>query len=733
MSIKTSEKLAQEGLRGNRDRLAVGKRVGSCIRQVAHDLERMRGSGGLLHCRKRRRNLRVRRFSLYKEPRRPILRDEKINFRLRLVPDVEERIVAKSEIVPHVNGLEQMACDEVFESRTFVCDFAPVALIPLRRFSNRVFNVPEPRADGEALVEILKCGYPRLYRLFCDTDLAGEGCCHNLVSGAGKEKFGQDSYSCNVGDLRKVAQIFPEELFAAELAPAMGESNVPLDKRLRESAMRPEGLPVFRLDGVRCMDLGCFKFGADKFRDAKRVHVVEKVSPHQTVAAALVDVEPRAASDDKVHAVFIEIEEPLEERLPPNELVDFVKRDDCFAAGSDAEPGGVGEACRVARDKLPRCEVVPSEIPVRECFCERRLSALARTGEKCHLPVVAQMLIKHRLVDSLSLECVFHGGKYIKITFCSQYQTDRWVRMVNTKLTDGSVWCDLFNNTARDCALFLLPQSRQGQKDASCETAPVQYVHKVGAARGDGEMYKSSESLETYDWKKGFMAYLRIKGRADGKGHLEEKTIETYANDVEKIAQRLENCVDNLASTADQFNRTYAEIDGRADLTDKEKSNLKSALGRFASYKQEKCMQMDVATAQAIMGQVNALEKMSREHEETAWRTVFGCMTAYALAIPPLVFSNLTSGWSVSCVIVSAALSFAGIAAFVPVLLKAGRQLYDIKSWGEKLLRHEVKEHFYLPSTWTKTEKCGGMCACILMFASVILLGAAKLIDVSAK
>lgn len=246
-------------------------------------------------------------------------------------------------------------------------------------------------------------------------------------------------------------------------------------------------------------------------------------------------------------------------------------------------------------------------------------------------------------------------------------------------------------------------------------------------------MYKSSESLETYDWKKGFMAYLRIKGRADGKGHLEEKTIETYANDVEKIAQRLENCVDNLASTADQFNRTYAEIDGRADLTDKEKSNLKSALGRFASYKQEKCMQMDVATAQAIMGQVNALEKMSREHEETAWRTVFGCMTAYVLAIPPLVFSNLTSGWSVSCVIVSAALSFAGIAAFVPVLLKAGRQLYDIKSWGEKLLRHEVKEHFYLPSTWTKTEKFGGMCACILMLASVILLGVAKLIDVSAK
>ena len=248
-------------------------------------------------------------------------------------------------------------------------------------------------------------------------------------------------------------------------------------------------------------------------------------------------------------------------------------------------------------------------------------------------------------------------------------------------------------------------------------------------------MCKSSVCFETgdSDWKKDFMAYLRIKGRADGNGQLEEKTIGAYVNDVEKIAQRLDNCVDNLASTADQFNRTYAEIDSQADLKDKEKSNFKTALGRFAAYKQQKCKQMDVATAQAIMGQVNALEKMSREHEETAWRTVFGFMTAYALAIPPLVFSNVTSGWSVLCVMASATFAFAGIGAFVPVLLKAGRQLHDIQSWGEKLLRHEVKDHFYLPAAWGKAEKCGGICACIAMFASVILLGAAKLIDVSAK
>lgn len=49
MAIGTSEKLAQEGLRGNRDWLAEGKRVGSGVREVSHDLERMRGAGGLRH------------------------------------------------------------------------------------------------------------------------------------------------------------------------------------------------------------------------------------------------------------------------------------------------------------------------------------------------------------------------------------------------------------------------------------------------------------------------------------------------------------------------------------------------------------------------------------------------------------------------------------------------------------------------------------------------------------
>ena len=48
MEIGALEKLAQEGLRGNRDRLAVEKRVCPGVREVPHDLKGVHDVGGLL-------------------------------------------------------------------------------------------------------------------------------------------------------------------------------------------------------------------------------------------------------------------------------------------------------------------------------------------------------------------------------------------------------------------------------------------------------------------------------------------------------------------------------------------------------------------------------------------------------------------------------------------------------------------------------------------------------------
>ena len=46
--------------------------------------------------------------------------------------------------------------------------------------------------------------------------------------------------------------------------------------------------------------------------------------------------------------------------------------------------------------------------------------------------------------------------------FLHQYQTDRWVRMVNTKLTDRSEWCNRINNPAEDRALSFFPRQQSG-------------------------------------------------------------------------------------------------------------------------------------------------------------------------------------------------------------------------------------------------------------------------------
>ncbi len=435
-----SEKLAKERLRGDRDRFVVGKRIGSGVRKVAHDLEGMCGASGLLHRRKRARHVRVGCLRLHEKPGRAVFRDEKVHLHLRLVPHIVERIVAKPEIVPHVDRLEQMARDKVLVTRPFVRHFAPVALVPLWRLAYRILDIPEPRADGEALVKILECGYPRLDCRLGNAYFAGKRCSDDLVPGAGEEKLRQDSDSRDIGNLRKVAQIFAEELFTPELAPTMGESNVSPDKRFGEAAMRPERIPVCGLDGTWRMNFCSFKFRADKFRNAKRVHVVEEVPPHQAVAAALVDVKPRAAGDDKAHAVFVEIEEPLEKRLPADELVDFIERDDGSAIRCDAKSGGIGKPCRITRDELASGEVVPREVPVRECLGKRSLSALTGTSEKRHLAVVTQMLVKDGFVDTLLLECAIHGEDDTRNGPSRQYQTSGNARMAITKLVEALEW-----------------------------------------------------------------------------------------------------------------------------------------------------------------------------------------------------------------------------------------------------------------------------------------------------
>ena len=364
--VRGLEQLAKEPARRNGDRRLVGKGVGVGVWQVADDLEGVRCPGCPLHGGERRRDFRVGHLRLSQEPGVAVLGHKEIDLLLRLVADVVEGVVAESEVVPHINGLGEMACDKVLETRPFVRDLAPVALVPLWRLANRVLDVPEPRTHRETFVEVFERRLPRLDCRLGDAYLAGEGCRGDHVAGAGEEEFRKDADAGDVGDLREVANILPEKLLPAELAPADGEAPVMPYERFGEAAVFPEGVPVGLGDGAWRVGFPDFEFGADKFGDPKGVHVVEEVASHKAVAAALVDVEACAARDNEAHAVLVDVEEALDEVFPSDELVDFVEGEDWPVAGGDVKPRRSREAGGVPGDKPPRCEVVPSEVVVGE-------------------------------------------------------------------------------------------------------------------------------------------------------------------------------------------------------------------------------------------------------------------------------------------------------------------------------------------------------------------------------
>lgn len=122
------EQLTQEGLRGNSDRVAVGERIDFGVWKVSDNLKGMFRACNTLHRGKSRRWFRVRYLRFRKEPGMSVFDDKKINLDLCLVSDVVKGIVTKSEIVPHVNGLKQMACDKILEPCLLAIDSTVIKL-----------------------------------------------------------------------------------------------------------------------------------------------------------------------------------------------------------------------------------------------------------------------------------------------------------------------------------------------------------------------------------------------------------------------------------------------------------------------------------------------------------------------------------------------------------------------------------------------------------------------------
>ena len=94
-----------------------------------------------------RRQARVTHLHFEREPRLVVFYQEKILFAFLLIAYVAQLEFAKSEVVPAIDRLEQMAGDQSLRPRPVVCESAPAPQEPIRFFAPSFGYIRKPRAN----------------------------------------------------------------------------------------------------------------------------------------------------------------------------------------------------------------------------------------------------------------------------------------------------------------------------------------------------------------------------------------------------------------------------------------------------------------------------------------------------------------------------------------------------------------------------------------------------------
>ena len=237
--------------------------------------------------------------------------------------------LAVAQVRPALDRLEQVAGDHRLEPFSRIGHASPVAQEPLRRLADGILDVAEPRAHLESVVEALEDADPVLDRLFVGLHLAGERPVDDLLAAPVAEQLGEDGELPEFRHAREVADVVAQELFVAKTVPARRKSAAPPREGLREAAELEQGGPVAGRQLPRGPDEPIAREGGvDQLGDGERVHPVGEVAPHQAVSAALVDVHPRGPRRENPALLPPDVEEALEECLPPSVLVDLVEHDE---------------------------------------------------------------------------------------------------------------------------------------------------------------------------------------------------------------------------------------------------------------------------------------------------------------------------------------------------------------------------------------------------------------------
>ncbi len=130
------------------------------------------------------------------------------------------------------------------------------------------------------------------------------------------------------------------------------------------------------------------------------MHPIEKVAPHEAVAAAAIEVHARAACHQQMRPIAVSIKEALQLALRLQVLVQFVEHSYGRLGAQPVKAQGFRQRSRSPQELSAIVDIVPVEIGVADRFSNPRLAHLPWAAHERHLAMLLEMFTKDCSINS---------------------------------------------------------------------------------------------------------------------------------------------------------------------------------------------------------------------------------------------------------------------------------------------------------------------------------------------
>ena len=156
------------------------------------------------------------------------------------------------------------------------------------------------------------------------------------------------------------------------------------------------------------------------------MHPIEKVAAHEAVAAGAIDVHARTARHQQMRAITVGIKKALQQGLPLQVLVQFVKHRYGRLGAQPVKAQQFRQRSRPTQQLPAITGIIPVEIGVTDRFRNPRLAHLSRAADERHLAVLLEVFAKYCSIDSWPVH-EDHYTEYRKIVQTILRRHTGWV------------------------------------------------------------------------------------------------------------------------------------------------------------------------------------------------------------------------------------------------------------------------------------------------------------------